>query len=45
LTLWDVDRGYLPATLRCRSTAIRSVAFAPDGQTLASGGADAIVRL
>ncbi len=41
IRLWDIGAGKSVATLRGHSTALRSLAFHPDGQTLASAASDA----
>jgi WD40 repeat protein len=38
VTLWDVETGEEIRTLDCHSQDVSSVAFSPDGRTLASGG-------
>jgi WD40 repeat protein/serine/threonine protein kinase len=43
--LWDTLTGQVRATLRCHGDAVRAVAFAPDGQMLATGGLDRTVKL
>ena len=43
IELWDVDSGQLKATLE--GNQITSVAFSPDGATLASGSWDTTIRL
>jgi roadblock/LC7 domain-containing protein len=43
--LWDVATGKERLTLRRHSDVIASVAFAPDGQTVVTGGGDALVKL
>src|SRR5262249_8150567 len=44
LTIWDVSTGKPLATVR-GIPAVRSVAFAPDGRTLACGDFQGVVRL
>jgi WD40 repeat protein len=43
--LWDVDSRTERATLRGHAGIVTSVAFAPDGQTLATGSEDRTVKL
>lgn len=43
--LWDVATGTERLTLKRHSDAILALAFAPDGQTLVTGGGDTLVKL
>jgi hypothetical protein len=43
--LWDLERGEEVARLQGHTSFVWSLAFSPDGKTLASGSGDATVRL
>ena len=43
--LWDVATGRKRASLQAHTDTVKSVAFSPDGQTLASGSGDGTVKL
>jgi hypothetical protein len=43
--LWDVATGKERLTIKRHTDVIASLAFAPDGQTLVTGGGDALVKL
>ena len=45
MKLWDVDTGQEKPSLTGHTSWVRSVAFSPDGQTLASGSRDDTVKL
>lgn len=45
VNLWRVEDGALQATLNGKIDGVRSVAFSPDGQVLASSGSASVVRL
>ena len=45
IRLWDVDSGQRKATLQGHTDFVTSVAFSPDGQTLASGSWDGTILL
>ncbi len=45
INLWDVASGALKATLEGHEDTVNSVAFSPDGKTIASGSTDGTVRL
>ena len=45
IRLWDVPSGQLQATLEGHTSAVNSVLFSPDGQTLASGSSDGTILL
>jgi WD40 repeat protein len=43
--LWDVQTGKERATLKGHTSPVWSVAYSPEGQTLASGSHDKTVKL
>ncbi|UCC54667.1 MAG: hypothetical protein JSV68_11990, partial [Anaerolineaceae bacterium] len=45
IKLWDVERGELLQTLQGHGSSVLSVAWSPDGRTLASGSADNTIKL
>ncbi|MFF9391987.1 WD40 repeat domain-containing protein [Streptomyces griseoluteus] len=45
VSLWDVTTGRRRATLAGHTNRVQSVAFSPDGQTLATGSDDQTARL
>ena len=45
INLWDVASGAIKATLEGHTDRVNSVAFSPDGSTIASGSSDATVKL
>jgi WD40 repeat protein len=45
IKLWDVNTGNLLQTLKGHSELVNSVAYSPDGQTLASGNNDKTIKL
>jgi WD40 repeat protein len=45
ITLWDVDSASAVRTMDGHESRIYSLAFSPDGQTIASGGSDSTVML
>ena len=45
MKLWDVATGKLLATLQGHTDSVSSVAWSPDGKTLASGSGDKTVKL
>ncbi|MFB2970819.1 protein kinase [Aerosakkonema sp. BLCC-F183] len=45
IKIWDISSGQLKTTLTRHSNPVYSVAFSPDGQTLASGGWDNTIKI
>ena len=45
MKLWDMETRETLATLEGHADVVYSVAFAPDGKTLASGSGDGTVKL
>ena len=45
VTLWDVTNRRVLGTLECHASVALSVAFSPDGLTIATAGADGLIRL
>ncbi|MEI6446233.1 MAG: hypothetical protein WCO29_24680 [Nostocales cyanobacterium ELA583] len=43
--MWDVKAGKLLQTLTGHSDPVRSVAYSPDGKTLASGSGDDTIKI
>ena len=45
MVIWDLEKGEQVLKLEGHTSAVLSVAYAPDGKTIATGSADMTVRL